>query len=78
MVLGVNEENFFIKIFLESFIGYIVAWFQHLEEGSITRWKVLEDAFLTRFEKDEDVYSFLSSFFQIKKREDAGIQEFID
>ena len=40
--------------------------------------EVLEDAFLARFKKTKDVYSLLYGFFQIEKREDKGIQDFID
>ena len=36
-VLGVNEENVFVRLFVEFLFGSATTWFQHLEEGSITR-----------------------------------------
>ena len=49
IVLGVNKENIFVRLFVEFLIISIVSWCQHLEEGSIARWKVLEYEFLVRF-----------------------------
>lgn len=67
-ILGVQEENIFVRLFVGSLIGSIADWFQNLPNGCITCWSDLEVKFLQRFKPTIDVTKLLLDFFQIQKK----------
>ena len=48
-ILGVLEEDVYVHLFVKSLVDDDAAWFQHLEDGCIIGWHVLENKFLVRF-----------------------------
>lgn len=77
-VLGLNEENEFVRLFVESLIEAATNWFQSLEDGCIIDWNNLKNKFLKRFKSTIDVGTLLSQFFNIYKNEDELMREFVD
>lgn len=45
-VLGVQEENIFIRLFVQILLRNVAEWFQNLPDRCITCWKDLEVKFL--------------------------------
>lgn len=76
-ILGVQEENIFVRLFARNFIGSVVDWCQNLHNGCITCWSDLEVKFLQRFRPTGDVAKLLLNFFQIQK-ETKAMRGFVD
>jgi hypothetical protein len=64
-VLSVLEEDVYFFLFVKSLAGDVVIWFQHLKDGCITNWSVLENKFLARFKPAVNVGSLLCQLFKI-------------
>lgn len=77
-VLGVLEEDVYVRLFVKSHVDDIGVWFQHLEDGCITGWSVLENKFLVRFKPIVNVSYLLCQLFKIQKGEDEEIRRFVD
>ena len=77
-ILGVQEEDIFVRLFARSLIENVVDWFQNLQDGRITCWDDLKVKFIERFRPLVDVGKMLSNFLQIRIMEDESIRDFID
>lgn len=77
-ILGVQEANVFIGIFVQSLVGNVLEWFQNLQDKYITTWDNLKERFLERFQLTIDAYHLLSNLFQIQMKESESMREFVD
>lgn len=67
-ILGVQEEDIFVRLFAESLVGNATKWFQNLQDGCITSWDDLKVKFLGIFQPVVDTYKLLLNLFQIQMK----------
>ena len=68
----------YLHLFVKSLVDDAAVWFQHLEDGCITGWHVLENKFLARFKLAVNVGNLLCQLFKIQKGENEEIRSFVD
>lgn len=66
-VLGVEHEDFFVRLFIETLQGAATDWFYHLLNNCITNWASLRKLFEARFKSVEDDRALLAQLTQMKK-----------
>lgn len=77
-ILGVQEEDVFVRLFVQSLMGKATEWFQHLQDGCITTWDDLEQRFLKIFQPTINSHQLLVNLLQVQMKEDEFVREFID
>ncbi|KAH9296698.1 hypothetical protein KI387_044278 [Taxus chinensis] len=76
-VLGVEHEDVFVRLFVETLQDNAADWFYHLPAGAITSWDTMRTRFENHFKPAEDVHALLAQISQIKKDSQEPMREFV-
>lgn len=66
-VLGVEHEDFSIRLFIETLQGVAVDWFHNLSIETITNWATLQTKFEKIFKPVEDAHALLDQITTMRK-----------
>jgi hypothetical protein len=76
-ILGLEHEDVYSRLFVQTFEGQVRTWFRSLPAGSILSYDALEDAFLRQWGERKDHLYYLTEFGSLKKRNSETVMEFI-
>lgn len=76
-VLGVEHEDVYVRLFIETLQGAAVDWFYHLPNNCITNWASLRTLFEARFKFTENDHALLAQLTQMKKEPQEPMREFV-
>jgi hypothetical protein len=76
-ILGLENEDVYSRLFVQTFEGKVRTWFRSLPVGSILSYDALEDSFLRqRGERKNHLY-YLTEFRSLKRNNSETVMEFI-
>jgi hypothetical protein len=76
-ILGIEHEDVYSRLFVQTFEGQVRAWFWSLPPGSILSYDALEDSFLRQWGERKDHLYYLTEFGSLKKKNSETVMEFI-
>jgi hypothetical protein len=76
-ILGLEHEDVYSQLFVQTFEGQVRTWFWSLPPGSIISYDALEDLFLKQWGKRKDHLYYLTEFGSLKKKGSETVMEFI-
>jgi hypothetical protein len=76
-ILGLEHEDVYSQLFVQTFDGQVRTWVRSLPPGSIISYNMLEDLFLKQWGKRKDHLYYLTEFGSLKKKGSATVMEFI-
>jgi hypothetical protein len=76
-ILGLEHEDVYSRLFVQTFEGQVRTWFRSLPAGSILSYDALEDAFLRQWGERKDHLYYLTEFGSLKKKNSETVMEFI-
>jgi hypothetical protein len=76
-ILGLEHEDMYSRLFVQTFEGQVRTWFQSLSPGSIISYNALEDLFLKQWGERKDHLYYLTEFGSLKKKGSETVMEFI-
>jgi hypothetical protein len=76
-ILGLEHEDVYSILFVQTFEGQVRTWFRSLPTGSILSYDALEYAFLRQWGERKDHLYYLTEFGSLKKRNSKIVMEFI-
>jgi hypothetical protein len=76
-ILGLEHEDVYSRLLVQTFEGQVRAWFQSLPAGLILSYDALEDAFLRQWGERKDHLYYLTEFGYLKKKNSETAMEFI-
>jgi hypothetical protein len=75
--LGIEHEDVYSRIFVQTFEGRVRTWFRILPATSILSYDTLEDAFLRQWGERKDHLYYLTEFGSLRKKNSETVMEFI-
>jgi hypothetical protein len=76
-ILGLEHEDVYSRLLIQTFEGQVRTWFQSLPAGSILSYDALEDAFLRQWGERKDHLYYLTKFGSLRKKNLETVMEFI-
>jgi hypothetical protein len=76
-ILGLEHEDVYLSIFIQTFEGLVRTWFRSLPAGSVLSYDSLEDDFLRQWGKRKDHLYYLTEFGSLRKKNSKTVMEFI-
>jgi hypothetical protein len=74
---GLEHEDVYMRIFVQTFEGEVRTWFKGLPPNSIDSWDALESTFLRQWGEKKDHLYFLTEFGNLKKKHNEYVPDFI-
>jgi hypothetical protein len=76
-ILGLEHEDVYSRLFIQTFEGQVRTWFRSLPVGSVLSYDALEDAFLRQWGERKDHLYYLTKFGSLRKKKSETVMEFI-
>jgi hypothetical protein len=76
-ILGLQHEDVYSHLFVQTFEGQVRTWFQNLPPGSILSYDALEDLFIKQWGERKDHLYYLIEFGTLRKKGFETVMEFI-
>jgi len=76
-ILGIEHENIYSRLLVQTFEGQVRTWFRSLPATSILSYDALEDAFLRQWGERKDHLYYLIEFGSLRKKNSETVMEFI-
>jgi hypothetical protein len=76
-ILGLEHEDVYLRLFVQTFEGRVRTWFQSLPARSILFYDALEDAFLRQWGERKDHLYYLTEFGSLRKNNSETVMDFI-
>jgi hypothetical protein len=67
-ILGIEYEDVYMRLFVQTFEGQVKTWFRGLPANSITTYDELETAFLRQWGEKKDHLYYLTEFGALRKK----------
>jgi len=74
---GLEHEDMYMIIFVQTFEGEVRTWFKGLPPNSIDTWDALEFSFLRKWGEKKDHLYYLTDFVSLKKKHNKSVPYFI-
>jgi hypothetical protein len=74
-ILGLEHEDVYSRLFVQTFEGQVRTWFRSLPAGSILSYDALEDSFLRQWGERKDHLYYLIEFGSLKKKTSETVME---
>ena len=74
--LNTEQEDVWMRIFVQCIEGDVRKWFRYLTVGSITGIETLDDTFLRKWGHKKDFLYYITEFGAIKEKEGESISNF--
>jgi hypothetical protein len=75
-ILGIEHEDVYSRILVQTFEGQVRTWFRGLPVGSLRSYDDLENAFLRQWGEKKDHLYYLTEFGALRKRNSESVLEF--
>jgi hypothetical protein len=76
-ILGIEHEDVYLRLLVQTFEGQVRTWFQSLPAASILSYDALEDAFLKQWGQRKHHLYYLTEFWSLRKNNSETVMEFI-
>jgi hypothetical protein len=76
-VAGVEHEDVYMRLLVQTFEGEVRLWFRGLPPNSIDSYEALEDAFLRQWGEKKDHLYYLTEFGALRKKNNESVSDFI-
>lgn len=76
-VIGVEYEDIYVRIFVETLQDNAATWFYHLPARTITNWTTMTTEFERCFKPVKDVHALLAQLSHIKKGPHEPMRDFL-
>jgi hypothetical protein len=73
---NIENEDVWMRVFVQSLFGESRKWFRGLAPGSITGIEVLDEAFLRHWGDKKDFLYYITKFGSLKRKEGESISDF--
>jgi hypothetical protein len=70
---GLDHEDVYMRIFVQTFEGEVRTWFKGLPPNSIDSWDALESTFLRQWGEKKDHLYFLTELHNLKKKHNSYV-----
>jgi hypothetical protein len=74
--LNIENEDVWMRVFVQSLDGEVRKWFRGLAPGSITGIEALDNAFLRQWGDRKDYIYYMTEFGSLKKQEGESVSDF--
>jgi hypothetical protein len=74
--LNIENEDVWMRVFVQSLDGEVRKWFRGLAPGSIARIKALDSAFLRQWGDRKDFMYYMTEFGSLKKMDGESVSDF--
>jgi hypothetical protein len=75
-ILGLEHEDIYSRLLVQTFEGQVRTWFRGLSTGSIGSYDELESAFLRQWGERKDHLYYLTEFGALRKKNSETVLEF--
>jgi hypothetical protein len=76
-ILGIEHEDVYSRLLVQTFEGQVRLWFRGLPVGSIASYDALETTFLRQWGERKDHLYYLTEFGALRKKNSESVLEFI-
>jgi hypothetical protein len=76
-IIGLEHEDVYSRLLVQSFEGHVRTWFRSLPPGSIISYDALEDLFLKQWGERKDHLYYFIEVGSLKKKGSKTVMEFI-
>lgn len=76
-VLGMEHEDVFVRLFIETLQGVVADWFYNLATRTIKNWDTLQTKFEEIFKPIEDAHTFVDQLKTMRKEPHEPMHEFV-
>jgi hypothetical protein len=73
---NIENEDVWMRVFIQSLFGEARKWFRGLAPGSITGIEALDEAFLRHWGDKKDFLYYITEFGSLKRKEGESVSEF--
>ena len=74
--LNIENEDVWMRVFIQSLDGEVRKWFRGLAPGSIAGIEALDSAFLRQWGNRKDFMYYMTEFGSLKKMEGESVSDF--
>jgi hypothetical protein len=74
--LNIENEDVWMRVFVQSLDGEVRKWFRGLTPGSIAGIEALDDAFLRQWGDKKDFMYYITEFGSLKRKEGESVSDF--
>jgi hypothetical protein len=74
--LNIENEDVWMRVFVQSLDGEVRKWFRGLTPGSIVGIEALDDAFLRQWGDKKDFMYYITEFGSLKRKEGESVSDF--
>jgi hypothetical protein len=74
--LNIENEDVWMRVFIQSLDGEVRKWFRGLAPGSIAGIEALDNAFLRQWGDKKDFMYYMTEFGSLKKKEGESVSDF--
>jgi hypothetical protein len=74
--LNIENEDVWMRVFVQSLDGEVRKWFRGLTPGSIAGIEALDNAFLRQWGDKKDFMYYMTEFGSLKKKEGESVSDF--
>jgi hypothetical protein len=74
--LNIENEDVWMRVFVQSLDGKVRKWFRGLAPGSIARIEALDNVFLRQWGDRKDFMYYMTEFGSLKKMEGESVSDF--
>jgi hypothetical protein len=75
-ILGLEHEDVYSRLLVQTFEGQVRTWFRGLAAGSIPSYDELENAFIRQWGERKDHLYYLTEFRALRKKNSESVLEF--
>jgi hypothetical protein len=75
-ILGIEHEDVYSRLLVQTFEGQVRTWFRGLPVGSIASYDALENSFLRQWGEKKDHLYYLTEFGALRKKNYESVLEF--
>jgi hypothetical protein len=75
-ILGLEHEDVYSRLLVQTFEGQVRTWFRGLAAGSIRSYDELENAFIRQWGERKDHLYYLTEFGALRKKNSESVLEF--
>jgi hypothetical protein len=75
-ILGLEHEDVYYRLLVQTFEGQVRTWFRGLASGSIPSYDELENAFIRQWGEWKDHLYYLTEFGSLRKKNSETVLEF--
>jgi hypothetical protein len=75
-ILGIEHEDVYSRLLVQTFEGQVRTWFQSLPAGSLRSYEELESAFIRQWGERKDHLYYLTEFGALRKKNSESVLEF--